>query len=317
MYGYMQLPLVGSQRAQVEAQMEALAAHYGGSVEGRVFCEEGSPTEALWSLFLALDERSGGRLVEQLRELASRAGVDLTRLLTTPPPTSAFLALLSALSQWRGECVIAPSPDHFDGFGVPRNVVLERFSQLNPEVSVEYVHPVPTPRVMGLDRGEDRLAAGGENWDQDRPVELGCEQVDAYGLAMEIVALSSYRHLTRAGLGDLVDHVQALLAEVVGQAIRFTARANLAADANQLTVRWLRYPDRLVVTFEEIREHSGEPISVALQSLCDLHSGASVSRDRREGGGTVTWFDLPLRLYRPPGDEITTQITDQAAGDLS
>lgn len=118
MYGYMQLRLVGSQRAEMEGRLEELAASNGGTVQGRVFCEEGPPIATLWSMLLALDERSGGRAAEQLRQLAWREGFDLKRLLGAAPPTSALWALLDALSRWRGSCVIVPSPDHFDGLGV-------------------------------------------------------------------------------------------------------------------------------------------------------------------------------------------------------
>ncbi|WP_194834888.1 hypothetical protein, partial [Nocardia sp. XZ_19_369] len=294
-----------------------LAADYGGSLKGRVFCEAGSSVTALWSMLVALDECSGGRMVEQLREFAARGGVDLTRLLATPPPTSAFLQLLDALSRWGGECVIAPSPDHFDGNGVPRKVLLELIARADPVVSVEYLTPLPIPRAMRLDRSEDHLITGNKDWDEDRPVELGCEQFHAYGLASEIVGLSNHRHLSRAGLGDLVDHVHALLAETVCQAIRFTARENLPPAANQLTVRWLRYPNRLLVTVEETREHHDEPISIALERLCGLRRGASVGRDQREGGGTVTWFDLPLPLYCPPGRNPWAQATGLANGGRS
>ncbi|QBS41323.1 hypothetical protein DMB37_15530 [Nocardia sp. CS682] len=297
--------------------MEALAADCGGTLVGRVFCEAGSPTAVLWSLLVALDEGSGDGIIERLHEVAARNGVDLARLIASPPPIPAFLAMLNALSRWGGEYVIAPGPGHFDGLGAPRNIVLERISQACRSASVEYVHPVSAPRAMRLDRGEDRLAEGDEGWDEDRPVELGTEQVDAYGLALEVIRLSAHRHLTRAGLGDLVDQVDALLTEVVSAAIRFTARANQAPGANQLTVRWLRYPDRLVVTFEETREHAHEPISVALQSLCDRHRGTSVGRDRGEGGGTVTWFDLPLPLYRPQGKETSSPFTRQRPGGWS
>ncbi|WP_433657937.1 ATP-binding protein [Nocardia sp. CA-128927] len=254
--------------------------------------------------------------MEPLHELAARNGVDLARLVASPPPTPAFMAMLNALSRWGGEYVIAPDPAHFDGLGAPRNVVLERISQASRSVSVEYVHPVSMPRAIRLDRGEDRLAEEDEGWDEDRPVELGVEQVDAYGLALEVIRLSSHRYLSRTGLCDLVDQVDALLTEVVSAAIRFTARANQTPGANQLTVRWLRYPDRLVVTFEETREHAHEPISVALQGLCDQHR-ASVGRDRREGGGTVTWFDLPLPLYRSYGKETRPPFTAQTPGGRS
>ncbi|WP_405160787.1 hypothetical protein OG203_31010 [Nocardia sp. NBC_01499] len=312
----MQLPLVGSQRAEVEAQMEALAAECGGRLAGRVFCEAGSPAAVLWSLLVALDECSGGRIMEPLHELAARNGIDLARLVASPPPTPAFMAMLNALSRWGGEYVIAPGPAHFDGLGAPRNVVLERISQASRSVSVEYVHPVSMPRAVRLDRGEDRLAEDDEGWDDDRPVGLGVEQVDAYGLAVEVIGLSSHRHLSRAGLCDLVDQVEALLREVVSAAIRFTARANQAPGANQLTVRWLRYPDRFLVMFEETREHAHEPISVALQALCDQYR-ASVGRDRREGGGTVTWFELPLPLYRSYGKETRSPFTGRASGGRS
>ncbi|WP_280432604.1 hypothetical protein [Nocardia brasiliensis] len=316
-YGYMQLPLVGSRRAEVEAQMEALAVRCGGSVRGRVFCEAGSPVTVLWSLLVALDECSGGGIIEGLHEIAAEEGVDVSRLLTAPPPTPAFTSMLDALSQWGGVYVIAPSPRHFDGLGSPRNAVLQRILRTHPEVSVEYVHPVSVPLAKRTEPDTDLLAREDEqeeDLDEDRPVELGVEQVDAYGLALEVIRLSAHRYLTRAGLGDLVDPVDALLTEVVNAAIRFTTRTNQAPGANQLTVRWLRFPTRLIVMVEETRDHADEPISVALQNLCDRQRVAKVGRGQREDGGTVTWFDLTLPRYRAPGDQPGPRCTRQAVG---
>ncbi|KIA61362.1 hypothetical protein FG87_31180 [Nocardia vulneris] len=314
----MQLPLVGARRTEAEAQMEALAARCGGSIRGRVFCEVGSPVTALWSLLAALDECSGPGIIEGLHEIAAREGVDVSRLLTAPPPTPAFTSMLDALSQWGGVYVIAPSPRHFDGLGYPRNVVLQRILRTDPEVSVEYVHPISIPLVVPPKRDTETLAhEGDEDLDEDRPVELGVEQVDAYGLALEVIRLSAHRYLTRAGLGDLVEQVDALLTEVVNAAIRFTTRTNQAPQANRLTVRWLRYPVRLIVMVEETRDHADEPISVALQNLCDRQHVAEVSRDRGEDGGTVTWFDLPLPRYRLPGDEPRPRCSGRSARSRS
>ncbi|KIA61119.1 hypothetical protein [Nocardia vulneris] len=303
----MQLPLLGSQRTEVEAEMEALAARCGGTIEGRLFCEAASPVAVLWSLVVAVDERSNGWLMEQLREAADRTGVDLARLVASAAPVPAFMAMLDALSRWGGEYVIAPSPAHFDGLGAARKVVLERISQASRSATVEYVDPLLVPRGAQPDRSEERRAAESEVLDEDRPVELGVEQIGAYGLALEVIGLSTHRHLARAGLGDLIDQVDALLGEVVRAALRFTARANLAADTNRLTVRWLRYPDRLLVTLKETRDHA-DPISVALRAVCDRHRGTSVGRDRCEDGGTLTWFELPLPHYRPPGPSVTRQV---------
>lgn len=297
MYGYMQLRLVGSQRADMEARLEELAASNGGTVQGRVFCEDGPPIETLWSMFLALDESSGGQMADQLRQIAWRDGVDLKRLLAGGPPTSALWALLDALSRWGGSYVIVPSPDHFDGLGVPRKVLLERISEIDGAVSVLYLDPGTSE--ARVDRREARLSETHALLGGDRAVLLGKVEVDASGLAVEIVRLSAYRHLMRAGLSDVAEQVDALMGEIIGEAVRFTIRASLATDANRLTVRLLRFPETLVVQVEETREHSDDPISVQVEGLCDRHSGGHVGREALDGGGTLTWFELPLPGYEP------------------
>ena len=126
-------------------------------------------------------------------------------------------------------------------------------------------------------------------------------RVAALGCAVEVAALNAHIGLTRAGLGDMVDRVDALLREIIGSAVAFDAEA-APEVANQLTVELNRDPETLRVLTHETRDHAGEPVSGTIARLCDLPPAGRVTRTRSATGGTLTCCELPLRLYDQPDE---------------
>ncbi|MFI9507320.1 hypothetical protein [Nocardia sp. NPDC052566] len=291
MWAYLQVRLVGDSRvAAVSAELEELAASYGGSVRGNVFRESGSAVGVLWGLVEELN------LTDQIQGLAQRKHLDLRRVIGSPPSTPALWSLLGKLDGARGGYLFVPSPAHFGGFGVPEAVVLRRITAIRPAVSVIYLDPTPTaPRPR-----------------QARTGWLGEWRVDANGIAVTIAQHSARHRLSRAGLGDLVDPVSILLGELVGDAVK-AAAADPTAPPNTLTIRLSADTSLLVVEIDETRHHASQPVSEAVQAICAVRPGGDFTRCSHPRG-TLTRCALPLPVAETA---TTTEPTDVSRIELA
>ncbi len=289
-FGYLQQSLVGTHRAEVVQHIEAFATRHGRAVD-KIACEPSAPAEVLRSLLKALDRRSSGRALPTLGELARRQGADLDRLLDYRPAMTVFWSLVAELDRAGGGYILTPSPRHLDGLGSSRSVLLQRISQTHPAITVVYTDPAP-------DQPDERPP---EHLDEARSGVVCRFRVAALGCAVEVAVLNAHIGLTRAGLGDMVDRVDALLREIVGSAVAFDAET-IPEVANQLTVELTRDPDTLRVLTHETRDHAGEPVSGTIARLCDLPPAGRVTRTRSATGGTLTCCELPLRLYDQPDE---------------
>ncbi|WP_433195829.1 hypothetical protein ACQP1G_42485 [Nocardia sp. CA-107356] len=289
-FGYLQMSLVGARRAEVEQHIEALAARSRRMVD-KIACEPSAPVEVLGSLLKALDRRSGGRTLPTLAELARSQGVELDRLLSSRPATAVFWSLVAELDRAGGGYILTPSPRHLDGLGSSRSALLHRLSQTHPAIIVVYTDPAP-------DQPDERPP---EPLDEARSGVVCQFRVAALGCAVEVAALNAHIGLARAGLGDMVDQVDALLREIIGSAVAFDSET-APEVANQLTVELVRDPETLRVVTHETRDHAGEPVSDAIARLCDRSCGGRAIRTRTATGGTLTCCELPLRLYDQPDE---------------
>ncbi|WP_433521567.1 hypothetical protein ACQPZ2_30220 [Nocardia pseudovaccinii] len=289
-FGYLQLSLVGTHRADAVRHIEAFAARHGRVVD-KIACEPSAPVEVLRSLLEALDRRSGGRALRTLAELARRQGASLDRLLDTRPATTVFWSLIAELDRAGGGYILTPSPRHLDGLGSSRSVLLQRLSQTHPAITIVYTDPapeqLPEPAPGQLDEARSGMVC------QFRVAALGC--------AVEVAALNVHIGLTRAGLGDMVDQVEALLREIIGSAVEFDAKT-APQETNQLTVELVRDPETLRVLTHETHDHAHELISDAIHRLCDRPGGGRATRTRSATGGTLTCCELPLRFHDQPNE---------------
>lgn len=286
-FGYLQLSLVGTRRTEVVEHIEAFAARHGRVVD-KIACEPSPSVAVLRSLLEALDRRSGGRALPTLAELAGRQGVELDRLLDYRPATTVFWSLVAELDRVGGGYILTPSPRHLDGLGPSRSVLLHRISQTHPAITVVYTDPAPDQPPPYMEQDHSGVVC------QFRVAALGC--------AVEVATLNAHIGLTRAGLGDMVDQVEALLREIVGNAVEFDAET-VSEAPNQLTAELVRGPETLRVLTHETRDHAHEPVSDPIHQLCDRPLGGHATRTRPATGGTLTCCELPLRLYDQP-DEL-------------
>ncbi|WP_433759569.1 hypothetical protein [Nocardia sp. CA-135398] len=284
-FGYLQLSLVGARRAEVEQHIEAFAARHGRAVD-KIAYEPTPPIALLRSLLEVLNRQSGGRTLPTLAELARRQGIELDRLLNSRPATAVFWSLVAELDRVGGGYILTPSPRHLDGLGSSRSALLHRISQTHPAITVVYTDPAP-------DQPDERPS---EHLDEARSGVVCQFRVAALGCAVEVAALNAHIGLTRAGLGDMVDQVDALLREIIGSAVAFDSET-APEVANQLTVEVMRDPETLRVLAHETRDHADEPVSATVARLCDLPPGGRVTRTRSATGGTLTCCELPLRLH--------------------
>ncbi|CAM4378416.1 hypothetical protein NONI108955_23500 [Nocardia ninae] len=294
MFGYVQLAAAQTSPNRMAEQLEESARSYGGSVWGRIFCEARSPVRDLWALLHAFDRESGAQVVARLWQFAERERVDLEKLLRSAPPTSALWSLLDALDNADAGHLLVPSPEHFDNLGVPRHVLLHRISQVAPQAKVLYV--------------DSSLGCG------ERPGRIAEFEVPAFSLAEEIVELNLRKQLTRSGLGDLVEAVDDLMHELVGDAVRASV-TNLGSEPGRMRVEVWCPPESATVMVElyETRDHADEPVSEAVQQICGTDHGGSARRARSDTGGTVTRCEIPLpgldrrnRRAHPPMPETNT-----------
>lgn len=289
-FGYLQLSLVGDRAGQVMRMFEELARYCGGSVQGRVFAELEPPAEVWWKMLTP-----GNR--EQLRATAARREIVLNRVLGSPPPTTALWMLLDALAGCDGELtyLLVPSPQHFDGLGVPRDLMLRRMSDACPSLLVVYADSPATQLREGRS-----LARLGEISLDDQPGTLVDVTVGAFADPVGVVLSHTHWGLSRAGLSSLVQPVDSLMRLLVGAAV-----SHVTADANRLQVRVVRPPlaATLAVEVWESRDHSDEPVSGEVIELVDPDSGGTVKRHRSPAGGTLTRCELAL-----PGSERTDQV---------
>ncbi|WP_062993821.1 ATP:cob(I)alamin adenosyltransferase [Nocardia anaemiae] len=286
-FGYLQQSLVGARRTEVVEHIEAFAARHGRVVD-KIACEPSPSVAVLRSLLEALDRRSGGRALPMLAELARRQGVELDRLLDYRPSTTVFWSLVAELDRAGGGYILTPSPRHLDGLGSSRSVLLHRISQTHPAITVVYTDPAPDQPPAYLDQNHSGVVC------QFRVAALGC--------AVEVATLNAHIGLARAGLGDMVDQVEALLREIIGSAVEFDAET-VSEEPNQLTVELVRGPETLRVLTHETRDHAYEPVSDHIHQLCDWPLVGRATRTRLPTGGTLTCCELPLRLYDQP-DEL-------------
>ncbi|WP_218024926.1 hypothetical protein [Nocardia pseudovaccinii] len=240
MFGYINLDLVGTSRAAMEARLEEFANSYGGTVEGRIFCEQGSAVRVLWSLIREADSDFGGGVIPRVYAAARHRTVSMDRLLGSPSPTPALWRLLDALAHSDGGYLLVPSAAHFEHLGVPRHVFLQRISNLTPTVQVLFLDSGPWSSEPGL---------------------VAEFEVPAFP-AEEFIWMNLRQRLARAGLGELVEPIGRLLHEVVGAALNDTA-ADPSLVHNTFRVRVLCPPESSTVVVEilDMRESSDEPVT--------------------------------------------------------
>ncbi|WP_040837361.1 hypothetical protein [Nocardia brevicatena] len=271
MYAYVQPGLIGSSPRTIIEELEESAHALGGSIWGRVYAQEPSPVGELWALVTAFDHAHGGTIAADLERFASESGTDLHTLLTAPPPTSALWALLDALTHPDAGYLLMPSPEHLDGLGVPKTLIQRLISRLAPHVHVVHL---------------DTRPAGG------RGVIVAVD-VPAAALAQDIVSLRVRQRLQRAGLADITPMVDALLTEMVAEAMYASART--PGNPDQLHIAVLCPPENTTVVIDvvETRDHSQAPIGDGLQRIC-IQTGATPQRWRSDTGGTLTRCLLAL-----------------------
>lgn len=238
------------------------------------------------------------RLMREFAELHSLGGVQLFR---EPGPRVEMLwSLYATLAQAGRRHVVTPTPAHLDGLAEPRRDLLRRFSALNAQVwylppeanSIASRHHV----VPGLPDIQPAATLVGE---------FSCQALDT----MESVArLHLHEDLTRAGLRDMVDAVEAVVVSLVADAVQATRSAisasawffNEADEFNQVTVRVTRTPDELLIEVHETRAHAHDLVSAAVSSR------GRAGRVRATDGGTLTWCAMPIpRDWR----DLNTAVT--------
>ncbi|MFX0581096.1 hypothetical protein [Nocardia nepalensis] len=306
MYGYLQLSLVGTGKALAEQQIEAFAASRGGVVD-RCFYELAPRVGVLWSLLEAVDRRSSEPVAPALAEVAHRQGISLDRLLDSPPSTAAFWAAVAELDRVGGGYIITLSPEHLDGLGAPRSILLDRISRTHPSIEILYATAITEPA-----RPDERLASNRREVVSSSSGVVGEFHVAALGCAVEVASLTVHMDLSRAGLVDMVDHVDALLREIIGSAVAFDAQT-VPETTNQLSIRLVRDHQRLRVLVHETREHAREPISHTVEALCGL-TGRAV-RTRSASGGTITCCELPLEDYGGPVERVRSDLPGEDPHD--
>jgi|GEM_PF-3858049 len=297
-WGYMQLSLVGGRAHEVADEIEQLARGYGGSARGRIFFEKAAPIPLLWSLLSDADEQADGQLIPRLRAAAAARHVDLGRLLRAAPPTTALWRLLDALalSESQPGVLVVPAPEHFDGLGLPRGLVLHRITATAPNVAVTY---------LALDSGWPELSLCAP--DDARSGVLADVTVHAaVGDAAAIV--HSNIRLGRRGLSDLRGPVTKVVHVLVS-----AAAADEAAARNSLRVQ-VRCPPgarTLAVEVWETHDHSDDPVPTELIQIVELDHGGSVHRCRSTvTGATVTRCEIPLpdsERTDPAGHAVLTE----------
>lgn len=296
-FGYLQLSLVGERADEVTGELEALAAHFDGSIKGRVFAELEPPGQALWSMLTAGEH-------ERIRTTAARRRIALERVLRGPPPTTALWMLLDTLARCNGEptYLLVPSAQHFDGLGVPRDLMLRRFSDACPSLMVMYAD---SSQATLLRNGPPL----GEVSADDRSGALVDLTVEAFAHPVEVVRSYASWTLSRAGLGDLVEPVDALVRLLVGAAVDDPS----TADDNRLRVRVIHPPQATTLTVEvwETRDHSDESVGGTVMQCVDQGAGGSVKRYRSTSGGTVTCCELvlPTARSRPTKRHVAVEFS--------
>ncbi|WP_330231460.1 hypothetical protein OHA40_02605 [Nocardia sp. NBC_00508] len=280
-FGYLQLSLVGERADEVTGELEALAAHFDGSIKGRVFAELEPPGQALWSMLTAGEH-------ERIRATAARRRIALERVLGGPPPTTALWMLLDTLARCNGEptYLLVPSPQHFDGLGVPRDLMLRRFADACPSLLVRYADSAQATLLLDGQPLRETSADDGSGALVDLTVE-------AFAHPVEVVRSYARWKLSRAGLGDLVEPVDSLMRLLVGAAVDDPT----TAGDNRLRVV-IHPPQATTLTLEvwETGDHSDEPVGGKVRQLVD--PGGTVERYRSAPGGTVTCCELVLPTAR-------------------
>jgi hypothetical protein len=284
MYAYVQPGLINASPRTIVEELEESARALGGSVWGRVYAQEPSPVGELWALVSAFDHAHGGTVAADLERFAEESGTDLHALLTAPPPTSALWSLLDALTHPDAGYLLMPSLDHLDGLGVPKTLIQRLISRLAPQVQVVHLDARPAD-------GRGVIAA---------------VDIPAAALAQDIVSLRVRQRLQRAGLADIATMVDALLTEMVAEAIQASART--PGNPDQLHIQVLCPPETTTVVIDvvETRDHSGASIGDGIQRIC-ARTGATPHRWRSDTGGTLTRCLLPLPDTRQPTMAQPTQ----------
>lgn len=288
-FGYMQWELVQEARTEVELRMRAFAAEHRLTLD-RVECHLPRPSDMMWSLLQELDRQRGTRVAAEVAELAHRRGVDI-HADSHHRAAATFAALVHDLEALGGGTLLIPSPMHLDGMGGAGAQLVERLSR--PGSLIDLWH-------LGLqaDLNSDDIPTGSSP-------EQVCEfSVAALGWAVEVASLNVHVHLGRAGLGNMVALVDAVLTEIVDDAVRFDLRT-IPDSANRLTVQLELDGRRLIVRISETREHADEPISQSVHRMCES-IGGRVQRGRLASGRTLTQCTLPV-TQNPPAELPSTR----------
>lgn len=272
MLGYIQSRLVGDSARATAYRLEDSARVYGGSV--RIFHEAASPVQVLWGLLEAFDAEMGTEIAGQMWRFAYDRGLDMGRVLESPPPATALLALLGAVAESDPGYVVVPSLTHFDGLSVPRQLIRQLITRIAPQC-----------RVIDLDRGHEHGRAGSI-------AEI--DVVPAAPMAVQIVATHVRRELNLRALGDVISPVLAVLNELVGEAVQHAA-ADPDSPASRLRVEVVCPPESTTVIVDviESRDHVDEPVSAPILRYCAA-ANATVHRFRSNTGTTLTRCEVPL-----------------------
>ncbi|WP_433635534.1 hypothetical protein [Nocardia sp. CA-120079] len=245
---------------------------------------------------------------ERVAVLARERGIALDLLLEASAPTTGLWQLIAALETAGGGYVLIPSPAHLEGFGVPKETVWRRISDINGS-EVVWVDDEQQP--LGLDPYGSTAGV---------IAEFG---VNPFGAATAIARATVEQRLGRAGLRHMVSAVDAVMVEVVGAAERRWAES-VDTLTEKLSVRVICPPGAavLVVEIHETRDFSDIPISTTLRQICNPLMGGNATRFRAPTGGTVTLCELGLSpatvepSQSDPGTETPTASTSALADSL-
>lgn len=331
--GYLRTALVSENRADVQRQLSDFAARYGRTIDKVVcepepaattlwsvleeldrryqagvvpavtkfagsmgmdldgLRDDAGSTSAFWSLVGELDTEGGGCILvpslEHLANVGNGHHTLLQRVLHVAP--SIQVVTMDTEPGLPTVSTAAPAGP------VPAGNIVRPMPAGTPTPAASPDTPAVAPVDAALLQAAAAAAATGEPHTGTATAPgIVCEcQVAALGWAIEVVTVTAHMHLCRAGLSDLVGHVDALLRQLVGEAMQFDAET-IPEVSNRLTIRLVRDPRALTILIHETRQHATEPISKEVLALCRWPHDGRAYRAQSPAGGCITCCELPL-----------------------
>ena len=205
--------------------------------------------------------------------------------------------------------MIVPSWAHLAPVSASRKVLLHKLASLSPSVQVWSLSPCEGRSVLTRSMADTELTA---------PTVLGRFRLRASESALPAARLHVHERLTRAGLRELVDACEAVVATIFVEASE-SARAvqagehpiytQMDASRNKLEVRLLAWASTLEVQIIESRSHASDLVPAALTWY------GEPGRKPVRGSGTLTWCAIPLP--QGWGDMVRATHVDRGVGVAS